>query len=104
MIAIAFSLPRASRGKQECSRSVQEASGAARGAQEKRTIERQGSRLGTRGSRLEGRGSRVEAAGPRLGVLPEELLEVQGGVRGAGGKPELQKGRRRSLGESRRGG
>ena len=60
-------------------------------------------KLEGRGSRVD-RGSRVEAAGPRLGVLPEELLEVQGGSRGAGGKPELQKGGLRGPGESRRGG
>ena len=58
LILVGFSLPGASRDKQECCRSVQETSGAARGAQEKRTIERQGSRLGS--SRVEARGSRLE--------------------------------------------
>ena len=43
LVLVGFSLPGASRGKQECSRNVQEASGAARGAQEKRRSEREGS-------------------------------------------------------------
>ena len=40
LILVGFSLPGASRDKQECSRSVQEASGAARGVQEKHRSER----------------------------------------------------------------
>ena len=40
LILVAFSLPGPSRSKQECSRSVQEASGAAREAQEKHRSER----------------------------------------------------------------
>ena len=40
----------------------------------------------------------------KLGVFPEEVLEVQGGSRRCRGKPELQNGGLRGPGESRRGG